>query len=181
MHESIGGALDYAEVAYIALAGIFVERDGTDCGGTGAEGDAQHLQIALQLPAFAGSSVLHYVHIIEFNLLAEHGHAEISLVQLGTRPLGEGDAHRILLLASHELPAPETGENLVDIELVAIDAGCDELSATASHLPLGGIAAVDYGYSLVLCHLIRNNNLLLSYSRPAPLRWSLCPRRCSRD
>ena len=179
MHERIRRALDNAEVPDIALAGVFVECDGTYGGRAGAEGDAQHLQIALELAALAGSTVLHDIDVVEMHLLAQHGDAEIGLVHLRARALGESHAHGVLLLACHQLPLAEAGEKLVNIILVAVDARSGEFPAAARHLPFGGIAAVDNGYGLVLCHITRNNTLLLIELPPAPRRWSRYRRRCS--
>ena len=180
MDEGIRSAFHQSEITDITLACILVECYGADSRRAGTERNTQHLQISLQLSALSWSSVLHDVHIIEANLFAQHRDAEVSLVYLGTCTFRESHAHGALLLAGHQLPLSEAGENLIYVKTVPVDTGCRELSAAAGHLPFGGITPVDYGYSLILCHITRNNNLLLSCFQLVPHRWSRYPRRCSR-
>ena len=110
-------------------------------------------EVALELAGLAGGAVLHDVGEVELHALAQHLHGEVGLVDLRAGAFREGDAHRIALLGGHELPFAETRENLVDVVYVAVDAGGDEFAAAAGDLPLGGVAAVDDGYGVVLAHM----------------------------
>ena len=153
--EGVRCEFHIVQPAEVVLAGVFVERHGGDEGAAGGVRDAQHLEIALQEAGLARRAVLHDVHEIELDLLAQHADGEVGLVHLGLGALRERDPHRIRLPHRHEFPVAEAGENLVDVVFEFIDPGCGELAAAAGHLPLGRITAVDDGDGLVSGHRLR--------------------------
>ena len=75
--------------------------------------------------------MLHDVDIVKLDFLAIHLDREVSLVYLRSGTLREWDPDGILLPHGHELPFPETCENLIDIVLRSVYPGCRELSAAA--------------------------------------------------
>ena len=150
--KSIRREFHIVQSPQIVLAGVFVERHGGDEGAAGGVRDAQHLEIALQEAGLARRAVLHDVHEIELDFLAQHADGEVGLVHLGLGALRERDPHRIRLPHRHELPVAEAGEDLIDVVTELVDAGGGELAAPASHLPLGRITAVDDGDGLVSGH-----------------------------
>jgi hypothetical protein len=60
--------------------------------------------------------------------------------------------HGVPFAIGYQLPFSETGENLIDIIGILVDAGCDKFTSAARNLPLGGIAAVHHCDNFVLGH-----------------------------
>ena len=150
--KGVRSQLHIIHAAEIALAGIFVEGHGGDERAAGGVRDTQHFEIALQEARLTGGAVLHDVHEIELDLLAQDADGEVRLVHLGLRSLGERNPHRIGFPHRDELPVAETGEDFIDIVLELVNPGSGEFPAPARHLPLGGVTSIDDGYTLVLRH-----------------------------
>ena len=150
--KGIGSQVHAFKIPQVAFAGIFVKSGGGHEGGAAAERDAEHLEITLQQAVLAGLSVLDDVGKIEFDLLAQDVDGKIGLVHFGTGSFGQRNMHGVPFAIGYQLPFSETGENLIDIIGILVDAGCDKFTSAARNLPLGGIAAIYHCDNFVLGH-----------------------------
>ena len=120
--------------------------------------DVQHLQVTLQQAGLTGSTVLHDVGEVEFNLLSQDHDGEVGLVHLRLGAFRERLAHGIGLAHGYQLPLSEAGEDFINIVTEFVNAGGGELTASAGYFPFGRVTSVDDCYRLITGHFIRSNN-----------------------